>query len=384
MGVIVTNASSVKALVVTRSLGRKGITVITTDCERISPTFFSKYSSSHFLSPSAEKSPIAFIEALLGQVKRGNTEVLMPINSVETLLISKFKDRFSKFAKVPFEDYSKMIQLHDKEKLMRIAKEFDIPIPTTYSIKDVSEICKIAKFLEYPVVIKLKRSTSSRGVSYAFLEEEFIAKYKQTILKHNLSPHNYPLIQEYIPGDSYGVSVLFNHGDLRAIFVHKRLREYPITGGPSTLRVSVRHPEMEKIATNLLGQFEWHGIAMVEFKLDKRTKKPVLIEVNPRFWGSINQAVTAGVDFPYLLYKMAIEGDVEPILNYKIGVKTRFLIDDIRTLLATLKQNGKLFYVFSEFLRKSDYYDEIALDDLLPAFAFLYRGVKEFVKGATI
>ena len=376
-----TNASSVKALVVTRSLSRKGISVITTDCERFSPTFFSKYSSSHFLSPSAEKSPIAFIEALLGQVKRRNIKVLMPINSIETLLISKFKDRFSKFTKVPFEDYSKMIQLHDKEKLMKIAKELDIPIPTTYSIKDVSEIRKIATVFEYPVVIKLKNATSSRGVSYAFSEEEFVTKYKQTILKYNLSSRNYPLVQEYIPGDGYGVSVLFNHGDLRAIFVHKRLREYPITGGPSTLRVSVRHSEMEKIATNLLGQLKWHGIAMVEFKLDRRTKKPVLIEVNPRFWGSINQAIVAGVDFPYLLYKMAIEGDVEHVLNYKLGVKTRFLIDDVRALLAILKQTKNPSYVLKELLRKSDC-DDISFDDLLPAFAFLYIGVKEFIKGS--
>ena len=375
-----TNASSVKALVVTRSLSRKGISVITTDCERFSPTFFSKYSSSHFLSPSAEKSPMAFIETLLSQVKRRNIEALMPINSIETLLISKFKDRFSKFTKVPFEDYSKMIQLHDKEKLMRIAKELDIPIPTTYSIEDISEIRKIAKVLEYPVVIKLKNATSSRGVSYAFSEEEFVTKYKQTILKYNLSSRNYPLVQEYIPGDGYGASVLFNHGDLRAIFVHKRLREYPITGGPSTLRVSVRHSEMEKIATNLLGQLKWHGIAMVEFKLDRRTKKPVLIEVNPRFWGSINQAIVAGVDFPYLLYKMAIEGDVEHVLNYKLGVKTRFLMDDVRALLAILKQTKNPSYVLKELLRKSDCDDVINYDDILPSFAFLYIGIKELIK----
>ena len=381
MGVVVTNASSVKALVVTRSLGRKGISVITTDCERFSPTFFSKYSSSHFLSPSAEKSPITFIEALLGQVKRRNIKVLMPINSIETLLISKFKDRFSKFTKVPFDDYSKMIQLHDKEKLMRIAKELDIPIPTTYSIEDISEIRKIAKVLEYPVVIKLKNATSSRGISYAFSEEEFVARYKQTILKYNLGSQEYPLVQEYIIGDGYGVSVLFNCGDLRAIFVHKRLREYPITGGPSTFRVSIRHPEMEKIAVKLLEYMNWHGVAMVEFKLNKRTNKPVLIEVNPRFWGSINQAVVSGVDFPYLLYKVAVEGDVKPVLNYKLGVKTRFLIDDMRALLAILKQTKNPSYVLKELLRKSDCDDVIDYDDILPFFAFLYIGIKKLIKG---
>ena len=36
--------------------------------------------------------------------------------------------------------------------------------------------------------------------------------------------------------------------------------------------------------------------------------EPKLIEVNPRFWGSLALAIYAGIDFPYLLYKLAMEG----------------------------------------------------------------------------
>jgi len=188
----------------------------------------------------------------------------------------------------------------------------------------VYEIRNIAGKVAYPVVIKPRDSTSSRGVQYAHSEEELIRIYRRFIKSYD----NSALIQEYIPGDGYGVSVLFNQGELRALFTHRRLREYPITGGPSTLRESVRHPEMERIAVKLLEYMEWHGVAMVEFKLDKRTNRPVLIEVNPRFWGSINQAIASGVNFPYLLYKMATEGDIEPVLKYKLGVKTRLLKRD--------------------------------------------------------
>ena len=324
MSVIVTNASGAKALVVTRSLGRNKIDVITTDSERLSAAFFSRYSRNHFLCPSPEKSPLDFINTLEKEVKNRKIDVLMPINSAETLLISKYKNKFEPYTKVPFADYSKMIQLHNKEQLMKIATEIDLPTPQTYVIEDVNEIRNIAEAIEYPVVIKLKDATSSKGVQYAYSENEFVYRYKKFITEYNLNPLSYPLVQEYIPGDGYGVSVLFNQGELRALFVHKRLREYPITGGPSTLRESVRHPEMEKIAIKLLQYINWHGVAMVEFKLDKRTNKPLLLEVNPRFWGSINQAIVSGVDFPFLLYTMATEGDIKPVLNYKLGVKTRF------------------------------------------------------------
>ena len=383
MSVIVTNACSAKALVVTRSLGRKGINVTNTDSERFSPTFFSKYSTDRFLSPSAERSPTEFINTILNYVKKRKIEVLMPINSTETLLISKYKDKFIPYTTVPFEDYRKMMQVHDKNEVMRIASELDLPVPKTDNIENTNGLQKLAKMIEYPAVIKLKNATSSIGVSYAHSEEELISKYRQTIMKYNLTTSDYPIIQEYVPGNGYGVSLLFNHGDLRAIFTHKRLREYPITGGPSTLRESVRHPEMEKIALKLLDHIGWHGVAMVEFKLDKRTNKPVLIEVNPRFWGSINQAIAAGVDFPYLLYKIAVDGDVKPVFNYKVGVRTRFLINDFRALLSRIKTSTNRSQVLKEFFKfRSDdlHYDTISSDDMLPAVVFLYIGAKEFFR----
>ncbi len=119
-------------------------------------------------------------------------------------------------------------------------------------------------------------------------------------MKYDLSSSNYPLIQEYVEGDGYGVSFLFNHGDLRAKFTHKRLREYPISGGPSTYRISVKEPKMEDMAKRLLEYFNWHGVAMVEFKMGNNNN-PVLMEINPRFWGSLNQAIQSGVNSLYIV-----------------------------------------------------------------------------------
>ena len=324
MKVLVTNASGAKGLIVTRSLGEKNIEVVNTDCERFSAAFFSRYSTRHFSIPSPSDSPDEFIRVLLEYVRNNKIDVLMPVNNEETLLISQHKKKFLPYTKVPFEDYSKMIKLNDKGELAKVAEELNILVPRTYQIFEIDEINKLAASITYPVVIKLRNSTSSIGINYAFSQEDLIAKYKENVCKYKLDNLNYPLVQEYIPGTGYGVSLLMNQGELRAIFTHKRLREFPITGGPSTLRISVRHPEMEKIAIKLLSHFKWHGVAMVEFKLDRRNNTPYLIEVNPRFWGSINQAIASGVDFPYLLYKMTVEGDIRPILDYKLGVKQDF------------------------------------------------------------
>jgi predicted ATP-grasp superfamily ATP-dependent carboligase len=303
----------------------------------------------------------------------------MPI-SEETYVVSKYKNVFDSLVEIPIASYSKILRANNKRTLIEFANEIGVKTPKTYTINTIDELRKIAPKIEYPVVIKLVEGRGSAGLRYVYSEDELISEYKKVVQKFNLDPSKFPLVQEYIPGTGYGVSMLFNQGEPRAIFTHKRLREYPITGGPSTLRISVRHSKMERYATMLLRELEWHGVAMVEFKLDDRTKKPVLMEVNPRFWGSLNQAICAGVDFPYLLYTMATEGDVKPVFKYKVGVKARWMLGDCRALLDYLKTK-KWFRALKDFLViRGQYYDDIDLSDPLPTIAEIMIPIINFIR----
>jgi predicted ATP-grasp superfamily ATP-dependent carboligase len=195
-----------------------------------------------------------------------------------------------------------------------------------------------------------------------------------------------PLIQEYIHGDGYGVEVLCNHGEPRAVFMHKRLREYPITGGASTLRESVYNEKLRKVALELMEGLNWHGVAMVEFKLDKKDGEPKLIEVNGRFWGSLPLAIASGVDFPYLLYKRATEGEVEPVFEYKTGVKCRWLIPgDILWFVASLNNKKGKLGVMKEFFKFGGMdYDILSREDVMPtigAMRVMMHQVKDVVSG---
>ena len=133
------------------------------------------------------------------------------------------------------------MKVNDKSYVTKVANQLGIPTPITYHIKNIRSVYEIADNIQYPVVIKLRDSSSSKGVSYAFSESELVKKYKDTVEKYQLHNSSYPIIQEYVQGDGYGVSTLFNKGDLRAIFTHRRIREYPISGGPSTYR-GKHHP----------------------------------------------------------------------------------------------------------------------------------------------
>ena len=75
----------------------------------------------------------------------------------------------------------------------------------------------------------------------------------------------------------------------------------------------------------MLDILQWHGVAMVEFKKDSRTGEYVLMEINPKFWGSLDLSIASGVDFPYLACRMALDGDIEPVFSYRVGTKFRWL-----------------------------------------------------------
>lgn len=377
MSAIVTHARVRSALAATRSLGKHGINVFTADSVYPSTSFFSKYSESYFLYPSAKSEPKLFIQRIRDFVNENDVDVLIPIYE-ETFVISKYRDSFSNVI-VPLGGYKTLMKANNKQYLMNFASELGVKTPKTWTIKHIDEIEEIAKEINFPAVIKLVEGVGSKGIEYVHSEDELITRYKAVTQKFNLKS-SYPLVQEYIPGEGYGVEMLFNQGELRAIFTHKRIREYPITGGPSTARISVKHPEMEKNAIRLLEELKWHGVAMVEFKLDERNNEPVLMEVNPRFWGSLNQAISAGVDFPYLLYKMATEGDVKPVFEYRTGVKSRWMLGDCRALIGYLRTEKRLKVLKEFFKFNGQSYDDLSMEDPLPAFVEFFIPLINLIK----
>jgi len=139
-------------------------------------------------------------------------------------------------------------------------------------------------------------------------------------------------------GPGTGVFLLCDRGRLLTAFAHRRLREKPPSGGVSVLSESVPLDRyLRDEAMSLLGPLGWHGVAMVEYKQDSRTGRHMLMEVNGRFWGSLQLAVDAGIDFPYLCYQLAIGQPVALPSAYRVGVKSRWLLGDLDHLLIRLR-----------------------------------------------
>ncbi len=357
-----------KSLAAVRSFGRKRFYVTAGERTRLATAIFSKYCSRRWVYSSPVISPLNFLNDLEAELKVGKYDVIFPMEFSTQVLLTNAANRqmIERYTRLPFVDAALAKKGNDKAFIMQYARERGIDVPTTYMVNDIEQLAAIAKETAYPVLIKPRNSSGSRGIVYVKEKGELLALYLKV---HKEYP--FPIIQEYIPdgGDVYGVGLLFNfQSEIRASFVYKRLRSHPVSGGPSTLRESVKREDVREIAGSFIKSLQWTGVAHVEFKIDPRDGKPKLLEVNPRFWGSLQLAVESGIDFPFLLFKLAMEGDIEPVMDYNAGVRCRWLIPG--DLLHFIKNPERLRLKpnFFDFKTKDDI---ISLNDPMPVIGRL-------------
>ena len=333
MSVFITSARSKAVLSAIRSIGKQKIRVVAGDVYKNSIGFCSKYCFKSFLYPSPENEKI-FIDSLYRVVKGEGIEVLIPGHDDTTYVISKYKELFEDIVTVPIPDMEVLVKAYDKYKTILSAEEIGIPVPKTYHVENEKDLRKLLKEVSYPLVIKPRfqnKGYGAYGVAYVYSSKELLRIYSK------ISFNDY-VIQEFIPGGSEKmrmVNALFDkRSHLVAIFTAKKHRSHPITGGSTTLGESIWDPKLAELGMKLLKAWRWYGLAEIEFKLDPRDGELKLIEVNPRFWTYIDLPIACGVDFPYLLYKIATGERVKFMKKYRIGVK---FVNPIADPLAAFK-----------------------------------------------
>ncbi len=365
MSVIVTNARNRIAYNVVRSLGQKGLAVYTADFVKRSMSFSSRYSKGHFLYPSPFTEPDAFIDSLIENIKRVKAEALIPVYE-ETFLIAKHKTTLERYVKMAVPDYDKILTAHNKDRWSSVALSIGIPVPPSYT---TTQARALAHALNYPVLLKPRQGGGGWAITQADSQDELLR-----LLDGNEIAgvgHERFFAQEKISGEVLCVAMLFSHGRYRAKVAYKQLRDYPVKGGQATLRISVRNERAESNLQRLLEHLDWHGVCQADFVVDAKTGTPYLIDLNPRFWGSLAQAMASGVDFPYLYYKLIMDGDVEAVDGFKTGVVTRWIGGDLMGFLPHLRASkSRLGFLKDFFLpdKRPAYYDDFSLADPLPFF----------------
>ena len=337
--VLIAEGENPVAIPILKSLKKKGVNITAMTSLKRSFSRLSKYCNRLILVPSMAKEK-EYVQAVEKIVTKMKFDVLFPIFEWSLIPISKNRNRIDPHVKLPIASHGSILKCYDKLSTINLAIENEVPTPRTFFVHNSLELKKVANEISYPAVVKPRwsvvwcgdRAFYRRG-SFVYSAGELIATYQSI---HRYFP--FPLIQEFVPGVNYSVAALYNMGKPRAFCCIKVHRAWPPTGGNSCFRESVKLDfRMKQYAEKLLEALDWHGIAEVEFRMDLRDETPKLMEINPRFWGSLSVAIRAGVDFPYLLYRITMEGDVNSVFNYKVGVKGRYFEQDLLYIVSLLK-----------------------------------------------
>jgi predicted ATP-grasp superfamily ATP-dependent carboligase len=342
MNVLVTDGKERSALAVTRSLGRSGCRVVVTSRGVRCLASSSKFCQLGLPVPDPLRNGSEYVEAIKEIATRENIDFIFPMTDQSISLLNLVRDGLPKTTVLACPNAEVMQAVSDKTRLFQLAESLNVLMPKTFYLAGADDLsANIRKIDRYPVVVKPALSKIpegegflSGGVRYASSREELEQLYEiSRVLR-------YPsMIQEKIVGPGTGLFTLYDNNHHLALFSHRRLREKPPSGGVSVVSESVPlDEEMVQAAGRLLSAVGWNGVAMVEFKRDQRDGKAKLMEINGRFWGTLQLAIASGVDFPSLLLDHLQGKDpLFPIRDYRVGHKLKWFFGTLDHLLIRLK-----------------------------------------------
>ena len=324
--VIVTDVRYRTAMAVIRPLAKAGYEVCGVQTKQESPApppaFSCKYLARRELLDGSVHDD-TYPERLLALCREYDRPVLLPIGADTLAMLAANADRFRAVCELLIPTTAALDTANDKRAVAQLARQLGIPVPEEY--------CGTPD--RFPVIIK-PRCGEKLGLHaeqrYVVADnaEHFADAYRKMSA---LDPH--PVVQELLRGDGEGVCLVMDEAHQPvSIFCHRRVREYPISGGPSACCISTDNETLAAYAVRLLQAFDFTGIAMVEFK-DGR-----LLEINPRIWGSFPLTEKSGSAFIVDYVRAAVgEQFPSPDRVYRRGRRMRFVLNDTLSLLSHLR-----------------------------------------------
>ena len=217
----------------------------------------------------------------------------------------------------------------DKRATLEAADRSGVPMPQSHVVAGPADVETLPKDFPLPAIIKpADKGRSNRLRLRSFEEREALEEF----LRQHARAEEPWLVQEHVGGHGLGVEVLLHRGEAITTFQHRRLKEYPVTGGVAARCIAEAvEPELERQAIDLLRTLGWEGAAMVEYRHDPASGRTVLMEVNGRYWGSVALPLQCGVALPWYEWQIAHGLEPEPVA-YRPGRRMRWLAGDLQRL----------------------------------------------------
>jgi D-aspartate ligase len=368
VGALVIGAN-LNGLSIARSLGRQGVPVWVTTPSNVKLASFSRYTRRTLCWPEADcESQIAYLMDLAERHALDGW-VLFPTSDESAALLSKFRVVLSRRFRVSTASWDALSCAYDKRLTYKLAREQQVDYPFTLNPRSESDLREAS--LDFPAILKpathavASRFTSDKAWQVTS-REELLARYREAT---EMIPADQILIQEMVPGAGeaqFSYAALCYDGEPIASLTARRTRQYPIDFGYSSSFVeTLEVPEIVAPSRRLLKAIRYTGLVEVEYKFDARTGRFKLLDVNPRLWTWSTLGARAGVDFPYLLWRLMM-GRPVPKLSASAGVRWVRMSTDVPAVIHEILRGRLKVGSYLRSLRGPIEFSLMAADDPLP------------------
>jgi hypothetical protein len=334
--VLVTGAETPEGLAVIRALDRVGLDVVAAGDRRLSLGFASRYPKARLRYPPVHESPRRASEAITDIIDRTNPDVVIPVGEDVLVTLNENRRRVSRHAILAAPPPEVLGRALDRAKALTLVKRLGIETPKWVQGESLTEVLDAAADLRFPVAVKPRGPALYRPTAHTL---DFDVQYAENLrgLARLLGPRQRDirmmLVHECLTGIGHCVSAVCDQGKVVALFPCEWEREYPLTGGVSVVRRSIPLDQRLVSATSrVLEAWGWHGVAMVEFRYDRRDDEYTFIGVSSRFPTSTALALAAGINLPHLITCLYAGQPLPEVRPYTVGVRERWFRGDLLAL----------------------------------------------------
>lgn len=382
--VIVTFARYRIALTLMRSLARAGACVIAADSCAWPLGRFSRYAQRSFQYRDPFESPDLFVEDLIQAAQRFGATLIMPAFT-ETQVLARHIPRLRAAGLDLILPAPEAVRLADDKGLTtQHAAALGLAVPQTIYPKSLEHALENLQAYPYPLIVKGRGGKAGEGQRVVTAPAAFEAAYRAVWAETDPQPGRLPIIQQFIDGPSIGAGFLYRDGALLAAGSFEVLRSFRRVH--SVLRQSRHFPAAIAAGEALLSSLHWHGIAEIDFILDHKTGTPYLLEINPRFWGSVRNLIDAGIDLPRYLLAMHRGLPIGPVPAQREDIRSLWVYPYLLSCAEALL-NGNFRALRQHLInpfRTGTRFDDLSLRDPLPSLVEPFLGLASLLRNGTL
>jgi carbamoyl-phosphate synthase large subunit len=279
--VLVTGAGGPSGISILRAMAGEPVQLLAADID--------PYAAGLYLVPPEERAILprgddpAFADVLLALCRRLRVDVVVPTVDSELLPLALRRDEYAGAGVVLVIAAAETLGVClDKWALDARCRDH-VRVPRTV----LADAGLDPSAVSLPVIVKPRSGSGSRGIRRVEARDELVALPRDGTL----------LVQELLPGAEYSLDVLARaDGHVAGVVPRERLK---VDSGIAVTGRTLHDERLEDFARTVAHKIGLTTVANVQVKLDT-AGEPALLEVNPRFPGTMPLTIAAGIDMPRL------------------------------------------------------------------------------------